>query len=946
MSSALSSAADAASSGARQPAGNQQPKAPFDYQLFLSHNSRDKALVEALAEELLDKHEINCWVDVWAIPAAADWRRAIDAALDSCGGALIALGEHGFGPVHAAEATRAIERSETGGFSVIPLVFATGTQTVQEVIELARARSAPGVDLTALFELFESKNCIRCATDLDDQQRQAALSKLSSALGDSGRPPHPLGPDTLTPIRIRRDARLWETSGRKSDHLYGEDKARVATVQRLRSPGQLDDTALAFLDAATEHHRAVRRRRSRMLTVAVAVLAALLAVAAVLAVLAYLARRDSDRALRAALGRRASLFAQTGDERGALTDGLQGVLPSLSDGELSDDGFQGLWRAVAAARGSFSFDGTCSPNLPPSLSADGSTAFYLTREGVPTRVSTDWYEQQPLDVGKRSASAIAMSADGAHYWVGAATGELLAASASSFHAVVVGKPCSSRVLALADAPPGQLVVACENRDLVTYEVTAAGIRELSRRETVAGVISMTSNPRYVLVVGAAESVLVDRASGAAAEKPPIMLAGAISKYDQVVGIDVQRAISRCELHAGSCVPLPPARFPDASFEAVAFTGAGEWIVGGDGVGRLLVWAARGGDFRVVRSTAHAYPIAQLALSADGSRALSVDISGACRAWRSDEDAARSILGKRRVDSLRPPWLETARLGSQVSHVEPTSVLAVAALKGDPMSLHTDGSVRLWRRGTPSLQWSVAPITSGESACLGLDAAGVVREGNVVVESKGKGRVLAGEWAALSALHCRIEQRTLRVTGLDGLDHFFDLDSGKAVERTSARSPSRISAAERRVAPPTGVDESGASSWRLPGTDRRLMISSDARFWLRLESSWIELEYRKLTPEVTFASSPDHRLLAAGNDLGEIWVWRVDDGSKVIQLAGSSEPITSLEWDESGDLLAGSLDGAVRIYSASAKGLVREACRLVRPVPQDRVNDCKEVSYDR
>jgi WD40 repeat protein len=67
---------------------------PFD--IFLSHNSRDKAAVERIAVQLR-RDGFSPWIDVWDLPAGGDWQDGIELGLRHSRGCAVFLGPHGFG---------------------------------------------------------------------------------------------------------------------------------------------------------------------------------------------------------------------------------------------------------------------------------------------------------------------------------------------------------------------------------------------------------------------------------------------------------------------------------------------------------------------------------------------------------------------------------------------------------------------------------------------------------------------------------------------------------------------------------------------------------------------------------------------------------------------------------------------------------------------------------
>ena len=52
------------------------------FDVFLSHNSRDKAVVERIAERL-KRERLEPWLDVWELVPGADWQRGLADGLAS-----------------------------------------------------------------------------------------------------------------------------------------------------------------------------------------------------------------------------------------------------------------------------------------------------------------------------------------------------------------------------------------------------------------------------------------------------------------------------------------------------------------------------------------------------------------------------------------------------------------------------------------------------------------------------------------------------------------------------------------------------------------------------------------------------------------------------------------------------------------------------------------------
>jgi WD40 repeat protein len=104
------------------------PAKPHQYHAFLSHNSTDKPLVEALANEL-EKRDLCCWLDKWNLIPGDPWQSAIEEALGQCGTCVVFFGPHGLGPWHNEEMRLAIQRrvnSHEYKLRVLPVILPGG----------------------------------------------------------------------------------------------------------------------------------------------------------------------------------------------------------------------------------------------------------------------------------------------------------------------------------------------------------------------------------------------------------------------------------------------------------------------------------------------------------------------------------------------------------------------------------------------------------------------------------------------------------------------------------------------------------------------------------------------------------------------------------------------------------------------------------------------------
>jgi len=72
--------------------------AKFKFDVFLSHNSKDKLAVEQLARLLRNQYQIESWLDKWNLVPGDSWQQAIEKALDQSQTFAIFVGPSGVGP--------------------------------------------------------------------------------------------------------------------------------------------------------------------------------------------------------------------------------------------------------------------------------------------------------------------------------------------------------------------------------------------------------------------------------------------------------------------------------------------------------------------------------------------------------------------------------------------------------------------------------------------------------------------------------------------------------------------------------------------------------------------------------------------------------------------------------------------------------------------------------
>jgi WD40 repeat protein len=260
------------------------------YDLFISHNSLDKSLIDPIVQRLYGEFEIRPWLDKWDIPAATDWSSEIESALQECSACAVFLGANGWGPHHLDEAKLAFRRKEQRpDFKVIPVLLP----------------GAGAKDINLLEDLFKRRHRVDFTNDINDED---AFRRLLSAI--QGQAP---GPPEETVFTIRRDAKRWEEARAKNkgSFLYKGGQLEQAQGLAQRHTEQLNDLAVKFLNAsAVEEQRRIRleRRRTRTVITGLIIASALILLSAVFA---FAQRAEAINQAKVAEDRRREAVRQT-----------------------------------------------------------------------------------------------------------------------------------------------------------------------------------------------------------------------------------------------------------------------------------------------------------------------------------------------------------------------------------------------------------------------------------------------------------------------------------------------------------------------------------------------------------------------------------------------------------------------------------------------------------
>jgi tetratricopeptide (TPR) repeat protein len=96
----------------------------YDFDVFLSHNSKDKPAVEAIARLLQREYHLRCWLDKRNLVPGEPWQERLEDALDASGTVAVFLGPNTISPWENEEMRSALEeRAQNNSRRVIPVLL-------------------------------------------------------------------------------------------------------------------------------------------------------------------------------------------------------------------------------------------------------------------------------------------------------------------------------------------------------------------------------------------------------------------------------------------------------------------------------------------------------------------------------------------------------------------------------------------------------------------------------------------------------------------------------------------------------------------------------------------------------------------------------------------------------------------------------------------------------
>ena len=93
------------------------------FDVFLSHNRKDKAGVRKLRKKLVDDYQLSCWLDEDQLPPGVPWLPLLEKGIRDSKSVAILVGNDGEGPWQAEETRAALELAVREQLRVIPVLL-------------------------------------------------------------------------------------------------------------------------------------------------------------------------------------------------------------------------------------------------------------------------------------------------------------------------------------------------------------------------------------------------------------------------------------------------------------------------------------------------------------------------------------------------------------------------------------------------------------------------------------------------------------------------------------------------------------------------------------------------------------------------------------------------------------------------------------------------------
>jgi len=109
-------------SGAEAESRLEREQEEPEFDVFLSHNSRDKPAVKELGRALIARG-LEPWLDEWELAPGSDWQGDLEELIRTVGSSAVIVGPHGLGPWEIPEIRASLSESVRRGLPVIPVLL-------------------------------------------------------------------------------------------------------------------------------------------------------------------------------------------------------------------------------------------------------------------------------------------------------------------------------------------------------------------------------------------------------------------------------------------------------------------------------------------------------------------------------------------------------------------------------------------------------------------------------------------------------------------------------------------------------------------------------------------------------------------------------------------------------------------------------------------------------
>ena len=94
----------------------------IDFDVFISHNSKDKQIVRELSK-LLKCFGLRVWLDEEQLPAGRPWQREVETIIETTRFAIVLIGKDGIGPWEKPEIRACLSQFVDRGLPVVPVLL-------------------------------------------------------------------------------------------------------------------------------------------------------------------------------------------------------------------------------------------------------------------------------------------------------------------------------------------------------------------------------------------------------------------------------------------------------------------------------------------------------------------------------------------------------------------------------------------------------------------------------------------------------------------------------------------------------------------------------------------------------------------------------------------------------------------------------------------------------